>query len=95
MASMSWEVGVSYTTRNIQEITYNITKSEMKKGDAFLAYDFHIAIFEAWANSEHTEYWAYEECCDPQTGFARHRVRPIQFDEKHIFFPVRFNKIED
>ncbi|WP_067449784.1 hypothetical protein [Actinomadura macra] len=46
--------------------TERITMSELKKGD--LVMDAlgtnttrHVVIFEKWANSEHTAYWAYEQ----------------------------------
>ncbi|WUH99835.1 hypothetical protein OHR68_41170 [Spirillospora sp. NBC_00431] len=46
--------------------TERIQMSELKKGDLVMDAEGtnttrHVVIFEKWANSEHTSYWAYEQ----------------------------------
>ena len=46
--------------------TERITMSELKKGDLVMDAEGtnttrHVVIFEKWANSGHTSYWAYEQ----------------------------------
>jgi len=81
--SWTWSVG-RYTTDSIWEVSFPITKSELRPGDAMnltIGRDpkrtGHIRIFEAWANAEHTLVWVYEET-PPRVV---HRV--IVYDERY------------
>jgi hypothetical protein len=65
--SWTWTVG-RHTTDSIWEVSFPITKGELRPGDAMnltIGRDpkrtGHIRIFEAWANAEHTLVWVYEE----------------------------------
>jgi hypothetical protein len=65
--SWTWSVG-RYTTDSIWQVSFPITKGELRPGDAMnltIGRDprrtGHIRIFEAWANAEHTLVWVYEE----------------------------------
>jgi hypothetical protein len=68
-AYVSWTWSVSrYTTDSIWQVSFPISKSELRPGDAMnltIGRDpqrrGHIRIFEAWANVERTLVWVYEE----------------------------------
>ena len=68
-AYVSWTWSVSrYTTDSIWNVSFPITKGELRPGDAMnltIGRDpkrtGHIRIFEAWANVGHTLVWVYEE----------------------------------
>jgi len=85
--SWTWSVG-RYTTDSIWNVSFPITKSELRPGDAMnltIGRDpkrtGHIRIFEAWANAEHTLVWVYEET-PPRVV---HRV--IVYDDRYQ--PIR------
>jgi hypothetical protein len=88
-AYVSWTWGVSrYTTDSIWNVSFPITKGELRPGDAMnltIGRDpkrtGHIRIFEAWANVEHTLVWVYEET-PPRVV---HRV--IVYDDRYQ--PIR------
>jgi hypothetical protein len=85
--SWTWSVG-RHTTDSIWEVSFPITKSELRPGDAMnltIGRDpkrtGHVRIFEAWANAEHTLVWVYEET-PPRVV---HRV--IVYDDRYQ--PIR------
>jgi hypothetical protein len=88
-AYVSWTWSVSrYTTDSIWNVSFPITKGELRPGDAMnltIGRDpkrtGHIRIFEAWANAEHTLVWVYEET-PPRVV---HRV--IVYDDRYQ--PIR------
>ena len=88
-AYVSWTWGViRYTTDSIWNVSFPITKGELRPGDAMnltIGRDpkrtGHIRIFEAWANIEHTLVWVYEET-PPRVV---HRV--IVYDDRYQ--PIR------
>ncbi len=88
-AYVSWTWSVSrYTTDSIWNVSFPITKGELRPGDAMnltIGRDpkrtGHIRIFEAWANVEHTLVWVYEET-PPRVV---HRV--IVYDDRYQ--PIR------
>jgi hypothetical protein len=88
-AYVSWTWGVSrYTTDSIWNVSFPITKADLRPGDALNltigrdpARKGHIRIFEAWANSERTAMWVYEET-PPRVV---HRV--IAYDDRYQ--PIR------
>jgi len=88
-AFVSWTWSVSrYTTDSIWNVSFPITKGELRPGDAMnltIGRDpkrtGHIRIFEAWANVEHTLVWVYEET-PPRVV---HRV--IVYDDRYQ--PIR------
>lgn len=88
-AYVSWTWSVSrYTTDSIWNVSFPITKGELRPGDAMnltIGRDpkrtGHIRIFEAWANLEHTLVWVYEET-PPRVV---HRV--IVYDDRYQ--PIR------
>jgi hypothetical protein len=88
-AYVSWTWSVSrYTTDSIWNVSFPITKAELRPGDAMnltIGRDpkrtGHIRIFEAWANVERTLVWVYEET-PPRVV---HRV--IVYDDRYQ--PIR------
>lgn len=88
-AYVSWTWSVSrYTTDSIWNVSFPITKGELRPGDAMnltIGRDpkrtGHIRIFEAWANVERTLVWVYEET-PPRVV---HRV--IVYDDRYQ--PIR------
>ncbi len=90
-AYVSWVWGVSrYTTDSIWNVSFPITKAELRPGDALnltIGRDprrlGHIRLFEAWANAAGTAMWVYEET-PPRVV---HRV--IAYDDRYQ--PIRLN----
>lgn len=88
-AYVSWVWGVPrYTTDSIWNVSFPITKAELRAGDALnltIGRDprrlGHIRLFEAWANIERTAMWVYEET-PPRVV---HRV--IAYDDRYQ--PIR------
>ncbi len=88
-AYVSWVWGVSrYTTDSIWNVSFPITKSELRPGDALNltigrdpARRGHIRLFEAWANEARTAMWVWEET-PPRVV---HRV--ISYDDRYQ--PIR------
>ena len=50
----------SLTTWTLPNVSYRISKDELQTGDILLNTSSHVLFFDQWANSQHTEYWAYE-----------------------------------
>jgi len=50
----------SLTTWTLPNVSYRISKDELQSGDILLKPGTHVVIFDQWANSQRTEYWAYE-----------------------------------
>ena len=88
-AYVSWTWGVSrYTTDSIWNVSFPISKSELRPGDALnltIGRDprrlGHIRLFEAWANPERSAMWVYEET-PPRSV---HRV--VAYDDRYQ--PIR------
>lgn len=88
-AYVSWTWGVSrYTTDSIWNVSFPITKGELRSGDALNLTTGrdprrlgHIRLFEAWANSAHTAMWVFEET-PPRVV---HRV--VAYDDRYQ--PIR------
>ena len=60
-ASMSWNLGTSATTWSLPNYSHQIAKDDLWPGDILLNINEHVLIFEKWANSERTKYWAFEQ----------------------------------
>jgi len=88
-AFVSWTWSVSrYTTDSIWNVSFPIAKEDLRAGDAMNLTTGrdpqrlgHIRIFEAWANTQHTAMWVYEET-PPRVV---HRV--VAYDAKYQ--PIR------
>lgn len=70
--SEMWALKSSYTTRTLPSISTVITKGQLTAGDILNAPGYHGLMFEKWADSAKTQYWAYE--MSPSSGAAHHVV---------------------
>ncbi len=76
--SMAWGLTKpGYTTYTLPQVGSYITKSQLQPGDAMLNSSFHVLLFEKWADSAHTSYWAYEE--SSSHNGAIHRIVPYPY----------------
>lgn len=93
--SMCWNTGgPGYSTSSMGQITYGISKDDLKAGDALLCPGSHVALFHQWANDQHSQYWSYEQSAVP--GYTVHRINPYPYWSGYgTFTPVRFNSIAD
>ena len=88
-AYVSWVWSVArYTTDSIWNVSFPIAKEELRAGDALNLttgrdprHLGHIRLFEAWANTEHSAMWVYEET-PPRVV---HRV--VAYDNAYV--PIR------
>jgi hypothetical protein len=88
-AYVSWVWGTSrWSTDSIWNVSFPISKEDLRAGDAMNLTTGrdpqrlgHIRIFEAWANTQHTAMWVYEET-PPRVV---HRV--VAYDAKYQ--PIR------
>ena len=88
-AYVSWVWGTSrWSTDSIWNVSFPIAKEDLRAGDAMNLTTGrdpqrlgHIRIFEAWANTQHTAMWVYEET-PPRVV---HRV--VAYDAKYQ--PIR------
>lgn len=88
--SMAWGLPSSYTTRTLPNITHVISKSALTTGDILNSYDYHVVMFDAWADAGHTRYWAYEQ----SPGGTKHRVISYPYFSGYrpsTFIPRRLN----
>lgn len=94
--SMAWGLAKpGTTTAGMPKYGKYINKSALKKGDVLLnsnpGSQGHVVIFEKWANSAHTSYWAYEES---GSKGAVHRVDPYPYFSGYgTFKPFHYNKL--
>jgi hypothetical protein len=88
-AYVSWVWGTSrWSTDSIWNVSFPITKADLRPGDALNLTTGrdprrlgHIRLFEAWANTERSAMWVYEET-PPR---AVHRV--VAYDDRYQ--PIR------
>lgn len=59
--SMAWGLGSSYVTWTLPQVSYQINKNDLQSGDILLNIDEHVLIFDKWANSDKSYYYAYEQ----------------------------------
>lgn len=93
MVSMAWRLPRSYSTRDLTATCVPIMRDELQPGDIMLEYDFHAAIFEQWADADHSWYWTLEQSSDQ--GHAVRRLTPYPFWGEHDMKPYRYNGIEE
>lgn len=86
--SMAWQLGSSYNTRTLPNVSHPISKGDLTAGDILLNQTSHVVLFEKWANADHTQYWAYEETPNQ----AKHRIIPYPYWSGYgTFEPYRKN----
>ena len=87
MVSMSWKTGTSYNTRNIHRVSHNISMSNLKAGDALLAPNSHVILFDKWIDDN--TFWAYEEI-PKGAGHYKRKISSL----KGKYHAVRYNDIQ-
>ncbi len=89
---MSWKTstaGGGYTTYNMQEICYKISKSDLKKGDAILNPNQHVLLFDYWVDSDN-----FMEYAEHQSGtVASHDKTSYSYYASNGFFPCRYKYV--
>lgn len=91
--SMAWALSSSYTTSTLSNVSKKLgSKNELQPGDILLNKASHVVLFEKWANSAHTKYWAYEET-NPRTDMAHHVIPYPYYSGYGTFVPYRYNHI--
>src|SRR4051812_8027456 len=94
--SMAWHLASSLTTPHLDTVSSQIQKQDLRPGDMLLAKPVphksgHAVLFENWANSAHSSYWAYEFGDTPVT----HRAIAYPYDDNRTFRPYRYNNVLD
>ncbi len=92
--SMAWGLPENLTTWRIPLVATEISKDDLLPGDILLDYtsdNRHVVIFERWANTEHSAYWALECSGHPEIDRAIRRVVPYPYvmNESH-YLPYRY-----
>jgi hypothetical protein len=64
--SMAWHLHPAVGSAGIPDVTFAITKPELRRGDGLLhlaspGISGHVVMFDSWANAAHTAYLGYEE----------------------------------
>jgi hypothetical protein len=97
--SMAWHADDSYTTRSMYQVTREITKDELRPGDALLWRKWygdeigHVRLFGGWLGTGHSRYWVYEQAAS--TGSAA-RSEYAWADTADLYQPIRYvHVIED
>jgi hypothetical protein len=95
IVSMAWGLDDSLSTVTLPDVSHKISKDELKPGDILLkggpgteGANGHVAIFNGWANDEHTAYHALEE--NGSLGTVAHDVS-YPYDQDDSFVPYRLN----
>lgn len=94
--SMIWNLGSSYSTRSLPNVSHQIGKDELATGDVLLNTSDHVVMFEAWADDSHSSYWGYEEVGGGSGPYgAKHRVIPYPYWSGYgTYLPYRKNGAE-
>jgi len=88
-----WELAKpGYTTFTLPEVSHEITKAELLPGDVLLDVQEHVVLFGGWANSEHTQYTAYEETRPGEGTVKRETPYPYWYNTA-AFKPYRYNGV--
>ncbi|MFI0939782.1 FG-GAP repeat domain-containing protein [Streptomyces sp. NPDC021020] len=96
--SMTWKLSRSLTTNTFgpDGVTEDISKSELKAGDALnnpaVGDNGHIALFEKWTDSSKTSYWGYEFT---GSGVHHRKIPYPYFSGFGDFHPVRNKSVVD
>jgi hypothetical protein len=79
--SMAWHLDPAVGSAGVPDVTFGISKAELRRGDALLhlasgGISGHVVMFDSWANAAHTAYVGYEET--PSVG-ATQRTIPYPY----------------
>ncbi|WP_228282559.1 C40 family peptidase [Brevibacterium atlanticum] len=93
--SMAWGLDDSLSTVTLPDVAHEIDKDELKPGDVLMkggpgteGANGHVAIFNGWANEEHTAYHGLEEA--GSTGTVAREIS-YPYDQDENFVPYRLN----
>jgi len=87
--SMAWGLSTpGLTTWTLPNVGYYIDKSQLRQGDALLAVDSHVTMFDHWADSTRTSYWGYEET--PSVGATFRKIPYPYWSGYGTFKPFRY-----
>lgn len=98
---MSWKAYQSLNYARIDSVAHTIGKSELKQGDAMCncgpgkQQTGYILIFDKWANTDQTSYWAYEL---PAGGKVTRREVPYPYFQTNATFkmiPYRYDSMQE
>ncbi|YAL83070.1 peptidase inhibitor family I36 protein [Dermacoccaceae bacterium W4C1] len=90
--SMAWGLSKpGLTTYTMPKVGSYIGKGSLKRGDALLA-PGHVTMFDKWANSAKTEYWAYEE--SPSKGAVYRKIPYPYWSGYGNFKPFRYKGLK-
>jgi len=81
-----------YTTFTLPEVSHQITKAELQPGDVLLDVQEHVVLFGGWANSEQSQYTAYEET-QPGEGTVKRTTPYPYWYNTAAFKPYRYNGV--
>lgn len=85
--SLAWGLSSSYNTRTLSTVATRITKADMRPGDILLNAGSHTVIFNGWADSAKTQYWAYD--MGPKTGAILRKTPWPYWYSTDLFLPYR------
>lgn len=85
--SLAWGLSSSYNTRTLATVATRITKADMRPGDILLNAGSHTVIFNGWADSTKTQYWAYD--MGPKTGAILRKTPWPYWYSTDKFLPYR------
>jgi hypothetical protein len=91
--SMVWGVRYSYATpragldQDLTDVSRVISRSQLRTGDALLAYGRHVRLFERWTDASRTGYWAYDFGSTP----VKHQVYRWGAPGEYHYVPIRFD----
>jgi hypothetical protein len=90
--SMAWNLSSSLTTSSLPSVATRINKSQLKAGDILNKSGVHVVVFEKWANSAKTAYWAYEQT-PPRAIY--HKIPYPYHNGGSGYLPYRYKNIVD
>lgn len=95
--SMAWGLDASENTVTLPNFADPIDKDDLKPGDVLMkggpgteGANGHVAIFNGWANDEHTAYHGIEEA--GSTGTVSREIS-YPYDHDDAFVPYRLNSL--
>jgi hypothetical protein len=90
--SMAWQLGSSQTTSTLASYSTKISKSDLQSGDILLNAGDHVLIFDKWADSGKTKYYAYEQHPDCTEYHSITYPYWSNYDPQD-YYPYRYNKV--
>ncbi|WP_425824776.1 peptidoglycan-binding protein [Streptomyces fractus] len=90
--SMAWGLNTNAWTGNLTNYASSISESQLQPGDVLLSQSAgHVVIFDGWANSSHTQYYAIEESGD--NGAVKHAIPYPYYSSTTGYMPYRYDNL--